>query len=82
MGMLLLDKHNLNIDVEAGGRVAIQAKALAREGRFAIAVSPSEKFAVRYTPYRRRRGDSRIAPTPSFPLLTSCPRRVDWNEHR
>ena len=27
VGMLLLDKHNLNIDVEAGGRVAIQAKA-------------------------------------------------------
>ena len=26
-GMLLLDEHNLNIDVESGGRVAIQAKA-------------------------------------------------------
>ena len=26
-GMLLLDKHNLNIDVECGGRVVIQARA-------------------------------------------------------
>ena len=26
-GMLLLDKHSLNIEVESGGRVAIQAKA-------------------------------------------------------
>ena len=27
VGMLLLDKHNLDIDVEEGGRVLIQAKA-------------------------------------------------------
>ena len=27
VGMLLLDRHNLNIDVENGGRVLIQAKA-------------------------------------------------------
>ena len=27
IGMLLLDRHTLTIDVEAGGRVAIQAKA-------------------------------------------------------
>ena len=27
VGMLLLDKHNLDIDVEGGGRVLIQAKA-------------------------------------------------------
>ena len=27
VGMLLLDRHTLTIDVEAGGRVAIQAKA-------------------------------------------------------
>lgn len=27
IGMLLLDKHNLNIDVETGGRVLITAKA-------------------------------------------------------
>ena len=26
VGMLLLDRHNLNIDVESGGRVLIQAK--------------------------------------------------------
>ena len=26
MGMLLLDRHNLNIDVEDGGRVVIQAR--------------------------------------------------------
>ncbi len=28
VGMLLLDKHNLNIDVESGGRVLIQALAI------------------------------------------------------
>ena len=27
MGMLLLDRHNLNIEVESGGRVVIQARA-------------------------------------------------------
>ena len=27
VGMMLLDKHNLNIEVESGGRVVIQAKA-------------------------------------------------------
>ena len=27
VGMMLLDRHNLNIDVEDGGRVLIQAKA-------------------------------------------------------
>ncbi len=27
VGMLLLDRHNLNIDVEDGGRVVIQARA-------------------------------------------------------
>ena len=27
VGMLLLDRHNLNIDIEDGGRVLIQAKA-------------------------------------------------------
>ena len=27
VGMLPLDKHNLNIDVEDGGRILIQAKA-------------------------------------------------------
>ena len=27
VGMLLLDSHNLNIDVEDGGRVLIQVKA-------------------------------------------------------
>ena len=27
VGMQLLDRHNLNIDVESGGRVLIQAKA-------------------------------------------------------
>ena len=27
VGMLLLDRHNLNIDVEDGGRVLIQARA-------------------------------------------------------
>ena len=27
VGMLLLDRHNLNIEVESGGRVVIQARA-------------------------------------------------------